>query len=111
MASQSAAAKTVFVAGALMVAILLSASIKQPSKFAGGKLYKQTWAIGVLTLFLAIAADVAPQLIVPFAVAVVVAYAVKNPGALGAILPGGQKAPPAPATSTHAGPAGIGGHY
>ncbi len=89
MAAPSQAAKTVFIAGGVMGAITLAEAVRHPTKFGSGQVYKRVWGIGILTLALGAAADFAPALIVPFAVAVVVAFAIKNPGALGSVL-GGQ---------------------
>lgn len=82
----SQAQKTVFLAGAAMLAILFA---KHPGSVTKPATYKQVWAVGLLTLLLAAAADFAPQVIVPFAVAVVVAFAIRNPGALSGILGAG----------------------
>lgn len=85
---QSQASKTVFIAGAAMFAIVLANAVKHPGRSGEGSTYKQLWAVGVLTMFLAAAADFAPGVIVPFSVAIVVAFAIRNPDALGGILAG-----------------------
>ena len=114
MAGNSQAVKTVFIAGSGMFAIVLAQAVRRPGTFGKGQVYRQVWAIGVLTLLLAAAADFAPDLIVPFSIAVVVAFAIKNPGALGHVLTGQASAPASAstggATSTHT-PKGIGGKY
>lgn len=88
----SQASRTVFVAGALLL-LITGAN----AKFSDlkGDLYPRVFAIGVLTLGLAIAADWAPQLVVPFSAAVVVGFAFKNPGAFQFLIgserkPGGR---------------------
>lgn len=88
---QSSASKTVFIAGAAMFAIVLANAVRHPGRTKQGSTYRQLWAVGVLTLFLGAAADFAPGLIVPFSVAVVIAFAIRNPDALGGVLQGTTK--------------------
>lgn len=85
MAAQSQAARVVLISGAVMGAIIAAQGLRNPT---AGKTYKRLWAAGILTLALAAAADFAPGVIVPFSVAVVVAFTLKNQGALGSILSG-----------------------
>ncbi len=52
------------------------------------KTFKALWAIGLLTLGLAIFADFAPEVAGPFALLVLIAMAVRNTGALGSVIGG-----------------------
>ncbi len=103
MAAPSSAAKTVLAAGGVMTAITLAQAARNPGGFVQGGVYKRVWAIGVLTLALGVAADFAAPLIVPFAVAVVVGFTLRNPGGFGGVFgEGGAK-------QQAAGNTGIGG--
>lgn len=84
----SQAARTVFLAGAVLAGVTLAETVKHPGRFGKGGTYKRLWAIGVLTLALSVAADWAPQLIVPLSVAVVVGFVLTNPGALSSTVTG-----------------------
>lgn len=53
--------------------------ISDPFKFA--------WAAGVITLFLSVLADVAPEIAGPFAILVLMAVYWKNRGVIGSVLP------------------------
>lgn len=81
MAAPSSAQKTVLIAGGLMGSLTLYQARKGSAVPSGG-VFKQVWAIGVLTLALAAAADFAPQLVVPFAVAVVAGFTLRKRGDL-----------------------------
>lgn len=52
------------------------------------KTFKALWAIGLLTLGLAIFADFVPEVAGPFALLVLLAMAVRNSGALGSVIGG-----------------------
>lgn len=104
MAAPSQAAKVVLISGSVMGAVTVFQATRRPETFAKGGVYKQVWAIGVLTLALAAAADFAPSLVVPFSVAVVVAFVIKNPGGLGSLLQGQSQNP-----YTQGGPPGVQG--
>jgi hypothetical protein len=54
--------------------------------------FRTLWAIGLLTLGLAIFADFVPEVAGPFALLVLIAMAVRNTGALGSVI-GGAGAP------------------
>lgn len=79
------AARLVLVSTLGMAAITLAASRGRPHE----RTFRALWAIGVLSLGLGIAADVVPQVAGPFALLVLVAFAARNAGTLGAVLPGG----------------------
>lgn len=72
--------------------------------------FRSLWAIGLLTLGLAIFADFAPEVAGPFALLVLIAMAVRNTGALGSVIGGvgrpapGRGAGKAPAKPTRTGP-------
>ena len=110
--AQSQAARTVFIAGALMAGVTIIEDHKNPGAVT---VYKRLFALGVLTLGLSVAADWAPQLIVPFAIAIVVAFTLGNPGFLSGALTGtGTAADTSSGSSGSAGSAthtskGIGG--
>lgn len=116
MAAPSQAAKTVFIAGSVLAAFTLAEAVRHPSKFGSGQVYKRMWGIGILTLALGATADFAPALIVPFSVAVVVGFVIKNPGifrsALGGQTPSSSSSSssssPTPATSSSSGGGGGG---
>lgn len=54
--------------------------------------YKSLWAIGLVTLGLAVFADFVPQIAGPFALLVLIAMAARNSGALGSVIGGRQPA-------------------
>lgn len=72
----------VFVVGALMAVYVLIRGSKDP----GADTFRSLWAIGLLTLGLAVAADFVPQVAGPFAILVGVAMAVRNSGEIGQVL-------------------------
>lgn len=84
----------VLLAGGLMFAAvgIKHASIADPFKYA--------WAAGMITLFLSVLADVAPEVAGPFAILVLMAVYWKNKGVIGSILPTASSAPAAAATGT-----------
>jgi hypothetical protein len=96
------AQRAVFLAGAVMTVVLFAG---HPGELTKGSRYKQLWAIGVLTLILAAAADFAPELVVPLAVAIVVGFTIRNPGAFSRFLKGQA----APNKYTRGGPPGLHG--
>lgn len=75
--------QTVFIAFAILGALVLTKAVRNPGS---SSTYKQLWAVGVLTLGLAAAADFAPQVVVPFAVAAVIGFTIRNPGILGPLI-------------------------
>lgn len=115
--SRSGAATTVIVAGGVLTALALI-----PAEGQTGSAYKKVWAAGLLTVALGVAADFVPEIVAPFAVLVIIAAVVRNPGVIGrfvnappAALPSGgaaAKAPTGPAGpvgSTQATPPGLRG--
>ena len=84
----------VLVSGGVLVALALI-----PGK-DGGSAYKRIWAAGLLTVALGIAADFVPEVVGPFAVLVIIAAVVKNPGVIGKFVTG------TPAVTAPAGPRG-----
>lgn len=77
------AGRLVMVAGAAEAAVVLAAMRGSEDKEAR---LRALWAIGVLTLALAVAADFVPQVAAPFAILVAVAMATRYPGELGRAL-------------------------
>lgn len=100
MTSQQAA-RVVLVAGGVMGAVSVYSGGKgaQP-----GSVFKQLWGVAVLTLVLSVGADFAPGVVVPFSVAVVVGYLIRNKQAFGELL-GGRGA----TSYTQGGPPGLRG--
>jgi hypothetical protein len=74
----------VFVCGGLEAAVVL-AQAKQTGRDEG-TVVRQVWAIGALTLGLAIFADFVPEVAGPFALLVLVALAARSRGELGLLL-------------------------
>lgn len=96
----------VLLAGGLMFAAIgiKHAQIADPFKFA--------WAAGVITLFLAVLADVAPEVGGPFAILVLMAVYWKNKGVLGSVLPaGGAGGASAASGNTRTSPASDAFHH
>lgn len=99
--SKGGATTVVIVAGGLLAAMALI-----PAEGQTGSAYRKLWAAGLLTTGLAFAADLVPDLVGPFAVLIIIAAAVKNPGVLGGFLgtPPAKSAQPfgfsSPATAT-----------
>lgn len=82
--NQTQASRVVFLVGGLMAVYVLV----RASRGAGADTFKSLWAVGVLTLGLAVAADFVPQVAGPFAILVGVAMAARNSGELGSVLGG-----------------------
>jgi len=80
------AARVVLISGAGMATFVLIQGSKQHR--ATEETYKSLWAIGLLTLGLAIFADFVPGVAGPFALLVLIAMAVRNTGALGSVIGG-----------------------
>ncbi len=78
------ASRLVFVCGAIEAVYVLLRANKNP----GTDSFRSLWAIGVLTVGLAVAADFVPQVAGPFALLVLVAMIARNRGELGAVIPG-----------------------
>lgn len=89
MTDSSQAQRIVIVAGVILMALELVPIVQGKSSTTSA--WKQIWAIGVITLGLAAAADFAPQLVIPFAVAIVIGAALVKPGVLGSFLQGNAK--------------------
>ncbi len=87
------ASRVVLISGAGMATFTLVQAKRQgrPSE----KTFKALWAIGLLTLGLAIFADFAPEVAGPFALLVLIAMAVRNTGVLGSVIGGAAAATPA----------------
>jgi len=116
MNNSSQAQRAVLFAGAFLLALIwfngyacAKGGGRSGLKCAGST-FAHTWAAGLLTLGLAVAADWAPQIVVPFAFAVVVGYTYANPGLLTRFISNESSKTPAH-TTTHTGPAGVGGTY
>jgi hypothetical protein len=109
------AARVVFVSGMLEAGYVL---IRGSKGITDGKTYKSLWAIGLLTLGLAVFADFIPQVAGPFAVLVLVAMIIRNRGELGSVITPGSPASSKPARgyrsstpkATAGRPAGTIGH-
>lgn len=90
--STTTAKSIVLIAYVVMLALIaLNTSGKYSSTSSSGgtpSKYKALWAASLLTLMLAVVADVAPQIAGPLAVLAVLAVAVKNPGELGPLAAG-----------------------
>lgn len=84
------AQKAVVVAGAGMLTLAFIPIFRGHRSFE--KSYRSLWAIGILTLALAIAADFVPQIAVPLAVAIVLAFGIKNPDTFGSLFKSQAKA-------------------
>lgn len=80
------ASRIVLLSGAGMATFVLVQASRQgrPQE----KTFKSLWAIGLVTLGLAIFADFAPEVAGPFALLVLIAMAVRNTGALGSVIGG-----------------------
>jgi uncharacterized membrane protein len=81
------AARIVVISGAGMATFVLIQAKRQgkPTETT----FRSLWAIGLLTLGLAVFADFAPQVAGPFALLVLIAMAVRNTGTLGSVIGGG----------------------
>ena len=93
--SPSSAKTMVLLAGGLMFAAigLRRSSIPDP--------YRYAWAAGVITLFLSVLADVAPEIAGPFAILVLMAVYWRNRAAIGTLNP--SKGSPLPSTPVSGG--------
>lgn len=104
--SKGGAATTVIVAGGVLTALALI-----PAEGQTGSAYKKVWAAGLLTAALGVAADFVPEIVGPFAVLIIIAAIVRNPGVIGKFVnqpsTSSAKASVQPKGST--GP--IGGNY
>ncbi len=78
----SSAKTLVFVSGGLLVGLALLSR--------KGDTYKRVWAAGLWTTGLAVVADLAPQVIGPFALLVIVAAVAADQGVLGSFLAGNE---------------------
>jgi hypothetical protein len=78
--SKGGANTLVLVSGGVLVALALL------THTPGQDRYKAIWAAGLLTLALGVFADLAPELVGPFALLVIAAAAIKNPGTVGAFI-------------------------
>lgn len=92
--------KAIIAAGVLMVGLTLAESVRHPSQFVNGGLYKRLWAIGATMLLLTLAADFAPEVAVPLAVLIAVAFTVRYSGAFTDVASGR-------AAATAGGPPGL----
>lgn len=79
--SEGTAKTVVLVAGFFMFAAIFirRAQISDPFRYA--------WAAGVITLFLSLLADIAPQVAGPAALLALLAVYAKNKGVIGSVLP------------------------
>lgn len=82
------ATNTVFITGGVMVVFTLAEHHFSPADF---DLYKQLWAVGALTLVLAITADFVPEVAGPLALLILVAMAIKKGKYLGLVSKGVNK--------------------
>ena len=88
--SSEQAARIVFVAGMLEAGYVLIRGNR--GGLADGDTWKSLWAIGLLTLGLAVFADFVPQVAGPFALLVLVAMIARNRDELGGVLRGERAA-------------------
>lgn len=106
--SSEQAARIVFIAGMLEAGYVLIRASR--GGLGEGKTYRSLWAIGLLTLGLAVFADFIPQVAGPFAVLVLVAMVVRNRGELGNVIQGARGTisviPTRHSTPTTGGPTG-----
>lgn len=98
MSSQQAS-RIVFLAGSIEAVYVLLRANK-----GGTRSFKSLWAIGVLTLGLAVAADFVPEVAGPFALLVLVAMIARNRGEIGTVIssnaaPAGAAAAGVPSTN------------
>jgi hypothetical protein len=92
--SERAAKTMVLVAGGMMFAAIgiKRGQIADPFRFA--------WAAGVITVFLSVLADIAPEVAGPFALLVLMAVYWKNRGVIGSVLPKSNETPATSAGGT-----------
>lgn len=115
--SKGGAATTVILAGGVLTALALI-----PAEGNSGSAYKKLWAAGLLTAALGVAADFVPEIVGPFAVLIIIAAVVRNPGVIGKFVAGTaptagssttvQKGPPGtqwPVGSSTSAPTGLRG--
>ncbi len=109
----SGAAKTVLITGGLMTAAVMATSSK--ASWSSGRTFKQIWGVGVTTLILSVFADVAPQLVVPLAVAILIAFVMVHPDTFALLTraktaaAGSSSSPPATPNLPGPGSGGSGG--
>ncbi len=82
--SEGGAKTLVFVSGGVLIGLALLSG--------KGDTYKRVWAAGLWTTALAVVADVSPQVVGYFSIAVIVGAVAVNEGVLGGFLAGGQAA-------------------
>lgn len=68
----------VLIAGGAMVAAAIIPVFRSPEQLVSASMYKRIWAAGLLTLFLAAFADIAPQVAGPLALSLVLLVIVKS---------------------------------
>lgn len=85
----------VFASGGVLVALALLSG--------QGNTYKRVWAAGLWTTLLAVVADVAPELVGWFSVAVIVAAVAANEGVFGSFLTGESQQAAAPTSASASG--------
>lgn len=103
--SSEQAARIVFVAGMIEASYVLVRGSRKT--LVAGTTYRSLWAIGVLTLGLAVFADFVPQVAGPLALLVLIAMVIRNRGELGSVLGTSAADYPSSEAST---PAGTVGH-
>jgi hypothetical protein len=81
--SKGTANMVVLASGAVLVALALI-----PGHVGSSSTYKRIWAAGLWTTLLGLVADIVPEVVGPFAVLVIIASVVKQPGVLGGFLGG-----------------------
>lgn len=89
------ASRVVFISGAGMATFVLINAKRQGH--VGEQTFRSLWAVGALTVGLAIFADFVPEVAGPFALLVLIAMAARNTGSFGSVIGGGgtqtKKAP------------------
>lgn len=85
----------VFVSGGVLVGIALLSG--------RGDTFRRVWAAALWTTLLAAVADLAPQVIGPFALLVIVAAVATDPGAIGKFLGGNSTTTETPAKASSGG--------
>ena len=80
------ASRVVLLSGAGMATYVLVLSSR--GRYTRERTYRSLWAIGLLTLGLAVFADFLPELAGPFALLILIAMSIRNTGVLGTVLRG-----------------------